>query len=336
MNLEIINNERDFQNIHDEWNSLLCFSQENCVFLTHEWFFSWWKHLSDGNNLSLLVSTDDCGKVQGIAPFMQREKTLYFMASQEVSDYCDFIYPSEAGVSYFSELMDFIAHQFPEIQYIDLINIKESSNTLFLLPALAKNYGFSCKSDLSDVTLVLSLSSSYKDYLAGMNRKLRHELRRKLRRIQSLSEMKFEKITNPEQTKEFIDSFINLHKGGSLEKERFWEKNGMMEFFKEIAYGFSFNHWLELYFLYSGVDLLASLLVFVHKDRKYFYNVAFSPHYAYYSPGFFLFDRAIRNSIAEKRASVDFLRGEERYKYFFGARTSKIYNLSLSRVEEHV
>ena len=42
----------------------------------------------------------------------------------------------------------------------------------------------------------------------------------------------------------------------------------------------------------------------------------------------------IEKAIQESVSFVDFLRGREKYKYFFGAKESKIYSLKLKRIEK--
>ena len=88
---------------------------------------------------------------------------------------------------------------------------------------------------------------------------------------------------------------------------------------------------MELIFLYHGDKIMASLLNFMYEDKVYFYNVAYNRDYAWYSPGLFLFDHSIRQAISEKKKEADFLRGREKYKYYFGAIESKIFDLTLTQ-----
>ena len=80
-----------FQKIEDGWNELLSSSMQDCIFLTHQWFSSWWKCLSQGKFMEILLVKDQRGLLIGIAPLMRESDRLSFMASQEVTDYCDFI-----------------------------------------------------------------------------------------------------------------------------------------------------------------------------------------------------------------------------------------------------
>ena len=75
-------------------------------------------------------------------------------------------------------------------------------------------------------------------------------------------------------------------------------------------------------------------LSFTYLDEIHLYNVAYNQSYQRYSPGHFLFHESIRQAIQQKKKTVDFLRGGEKYKYDFGAQDSKIWNLDI-RLGEH-
>src|ERR1051326_5801751 len=71
MKLETIRTVDDFLALRDEWNSLLESSASSCVFLTHEWLSTWWKHLAGNRKLSILTLRDG-GHLIGILPVAER------------------------------------------------------------------------------------------------------------------------------------------------------------------------------------------------------------------------------------------------------------------------
>ena len=81
--------------------------------------------------------------------------------------------------------------------------------------------------------------------------------------------------------------------------------------------------------LYHKAELLAVLISFIYSDGVSFYNVAFNTKYAMYNPGVYLFNQALKEAIARKMKRAHFLRGDEKYKYNFGAKECKIYDLLL-------
>src|SRR5947209_12078351 len=67
----VIRNTPEFLELQDEWNALVKSSASYCVFLTHEWLFTWWKHMSEGRELSIIAVRDE-GQLIGIMPLVRR------------------------------------------------------------------------------------------------------------------------------------------------------------------------------------------------------------------------------------------------------------------------
>jgi len=331
MKVECIRDPESLEELKDAWNELLFSSKQNCIFLTHEWISSWWKCFSEDNSLEILIFKDEKGSLTGIAPFMIKNKILRFIASQEVSDYCDVITHNERREEFHENLLSYFKKNYPDVEKIELMNIKSSSPTLSFLPRLAHEHGYSSSCNETEVAPLLELPSSYDDYMASLSKKNRHELQRKLRRMESLEGVKITKIADTKQLQSSLVKFIDLHKEGSPSKEKFWGKKGMSDFFQEIASRFSLQKWVELNLLFYEDSIMAGLLNFSYSDQILFYNVAFDKDFARYSPGLFLFNHCIKEAISEGKRKADFLRGREKYKYYFGAEDSKIFRLILTQ-----
>jgi len=330
MKVERIQDFRRFKEISDTWNELLHSSDQDCPFLTHEWISSWWECFSEGNSLEVLLFHDERENHVGMAPLMIQGNVLRFIASEEVSDYCDFMFMKGYKGEFYECLFGYFETMPSNIEKIELMNVSSSSSALDYFPLLASTHGFSCSKEEIEVAPVLEFPSSYEDYLENLSKKKRHELRRKLKRMESLDGVRVERITDTKNLRTYLDRFIALHKQGSSSKAKFWEKPKMTAFFHEMANRFSLREWIELYVLFVEDRISAALLNFSYSDRLYFYNVAFDRDFAWYSPGIFLFDHCIQEAISTGKKSADFLRGREEYKYYFGARDSKIFRLILT------
>ena len=329
MKIEQIKTVSRFEELRNIWNELVYSSDQNSIFLTHQWFYSWWRWLSEGKSLEILLYRSDSGPPVGIAPLMRENDVLAFLASREVTDYCDFIVRSGKEREFFESLLDFIRAQYPGVQKILLINIKQTSKTLHLLSQLAAKYDFTCTVTESEVAPILSLPTSYEDFLALLSRKNRHDLRRKLRRLEELEGVRTVKVMDAAGLQNSIKSFIQLHRRSDASKEEFWGSQGMADFFREIALQFSPQGWVELLLLLHNENIMAALFNFIYDGQILFYNVAYNRDYAWYSPGVFLFHQRLKEAIQEGKKEADFLRGREKYKYYFGAKESKIFDLTL-------
>jgi CelD/BcsL family acetyltransferase involved in cellulose biosynthesis len=331
MKVECIKEFEKFVQLRKQWNTLLFRSEQNSLFLTHQWFESWWQCFGRAYELEILTVVDEQDNIIGIAPLMAGDKNLYFMANHEVTDYCDFITLEDKTDDFFEIILDHFEQYYSHILSIELINIPAGSAALSSLPRFASKRSFSCEILESDVVPFLALPVSYDTYTQSLSRKNRHELRRKLRRMESLRQIRIQRITDPQELNTAIQGFIALHRESSFSKQEFWQKEGMSDFFRRLTHLFSLEKWVELNLLYSRDELIAGLLNFLYADSLYFYNMAYHKEFSFYSPGFFLFHRSIRQAMEEKKKVTNFLRGREKYKYSFGAKDSKIYNLTLSR-----
>lgn len=331
MKVERITSYKRFVDTKKDWNTLLFSSGQNSPFLAHQWFDAWWKCFGQDSELEILFFWDDQGSLVGIAPLMVSGAALRFMASHEVTDYCDFISCVDKRDEFYENLLDHLCKNLATYSCMELINIPEDSFTLSSLRAVAARHDLEYETHESEVALVLILPVSYDEFIQNLGRKNRHELRRKTRKWESLGNIRIERITESEKLSFAIKKFVSLHKASSPAKQEFWQKQGMTEFFYQLVTLFAMENWAELNVLFLEDRLIAALLNFLYKDTLYFYNIAYERDYAAYSPGFYLFDHSIKHAIAQGRKAADFLRGREKYKYFFGAKESKIYSLKLKQ-----
>ena len=65
MKVECIRDPESLEKLKDLWNELLFSSEQNCIFLTHEWISSWWKCFSEDNSLEILIFKDEEGLAIG-------------------------------------------------------------------------------------------------------------------------------------------------------------------------------------------------------------------------------------------------------------------------------
>jgi CelD/BcsL family acetyltransferase involved in cellulose biosynthesis len=326
MQVRLISVYEDFFSLREDWNGLLESYGGRSVFLTHQWFDSWWRGFGGHFRLNILRVQKE-GRTIGYAPLMRRGNSLLFIASDEVTDYCDFIYDEEEAEPFFSTLLETLIED-SSVEELSLINLSGGSPTPGTLKKEAERMGLVFQSRSEEATLVLELPRSYQDYLSGLQRKDRHELKRKHRRAAGLSESRLVS-TDRDIPQEEMEEFIRLHRDSDESKRFFWKKEGMETFFKSLFAGLSRQGWARIDSLYSGGVLVASLLSFEYGEETSLYNIAFNKDFASFSPGYTLFAQAIGRAIQNDKHRVDFLRGRERYKYEFGAVDREIVRISL-------
>ncbi|MFC2157971.1 GNAT family N-acetyltransferase [Acidobacteriota bacterium] len=328
MQIVEVNRFEELRERSNEWQRLLESSPVNSVFLTQEWFEAWWGAFGADSFLSVFLGLDDKGSLLGVAPFLLRGDTMAFLACESVTDYCDFICKGENWSEFIRVLFHFIRTNYPKVKQIVLENIKESSPTLSIVSGLMEEGALTCRIDQVEVAPVLEIPLSYSDYQATLDRKNRHELRRKNRRAESIPELRLEVLQNRDEVAAFIPRFIQLHRESDEDKKTFWNRPGTRTFFLDMMERLAHRGWVKVFNLTSRGSLVASLLTMNYGDELSLYNITFKRDYAPYSPGYYLFNASIKDAISQRQKYVDFLRGDEKYKYSFGAKDCKIFHLA--------
>jgi CelD/BcsL family acetyltransferase involved in cellulose biosynthesis len=172
-----------------------------------------------------------------------------------------------------------------------------------------------------DVCPVLTLPavSTFDDYLATLSKKDRHEVRRKLRRAESKGEVRLEDSADPLRD---LEVFIELH-------QRRWGDDGLFRataggdasrrFFARLLELLGSDGTARLTFLTVGGTRIASGMHFETQDGYLYFNAGVDPDARALSPGVLLVAKYIERAIASGKRRLDFLRGNEPYKYEWGA-----------------
>ena len=182
----------------------------------------------------------------------------------------------------------------------------------------------SVKIKKKDISVKLDLPESYERYLEGLDRKSRHELKRKLNKFDKQF-MEY-RVTNGDTDKDFT-SFINLHKNSSKAKMKFMTGD-VEEFFYNIL---QIEGW-SIYQLEVGEISVASCFCYSNEEIFYLYNSGKDPNYDEFSVGIYLINELISKAIDNKLQIFDFLKGTERYKFNLGGKPQQLFDIELSKI----
>jgi len=326
-----------FDILKEDWRELIDKSSANELFLTCQWQSTWWSHFGKDKALRLVTFRQEKGDLLGLASFSVESspdgrRVMRFLGGTDVADYLDIIAKSGYEEDICKNTVDFWKSTEDEWDFIDLHCLKESSITLNILKQLLNENGYYAEVSVEDVCPRVSLPPSWGEYLESLNKKDRHELRRKIRKIERVSQSgNGYSIEDSNSVMEGIEQFLLLHRRSGVQKERFMNK-GMGVFFQDIANILSPENWLKLSFLHMDRTCMASSMCFDYQNKVYLYNSGYDPEYSYLSPGIVLVAHLIREAIESGRSEFDFLRGEEDYKYRLGAKDSNIYRMIIRKM----
>jgi len=337
MRIEFHFDRGGFAALKPEWNDLLHRSCCNTVFLTWQWQNAWWKHLGDGDLLLLAFRSDEDGRLVGLAPIFhcadQDGRAVFALVGcRDVSDYLDLIVEVGQEEAVYTAFLDYLeGDSAPAWDAIDLCNIPQDSVTYELLRHMADQRGYATVVEVEDVAPVISLPDSWDEYLMSLDKKQRHEIRRKLRKAGAAGEAEFYIVGPEHDLRAEMTAFIDLHQKSTPEKDKFMDPQ-MQAFFFDVAQVLQAEGWLQLAFVQVLGEKAASLLNFDYGGSILVYNSGYDPvSYRSLSPGIVVTARCIETAIELGRETFDFLRGDEEYKYRFGAHDTTVRRLVIAR-----
>jgi CelD/BcsL family acetyltransferase involved in cellulose biosynthesis len=186
-----------------------------------------------------------------------------------------------------------------------------------------------------DVCPVATLpeGSSLDDFLATLGKKERHEIRRKVRRAEATGDVLLTDSADPLTD---LEAFIDLH-------QKRWGVDGLFPdtpgglqsrvFFRRLFELFGTGDALKLAFLTVGGTRIAAGISFETPDAVLYYNAGVDPGARELSPGVLMVERYVRRALERGIRTLDFLRGDEPYKYEWGAVDHPIQRLLVRRTE---
>ncbi len=323
------------------WNVLVEGSIADTPFSRYEYLCEWWKTLGGGewnNNVAadsrspelVLVSAKENDQLIGIAPLFiadyDGQRALMLVGSIEISDYLDLIVSAEDHARFLSGLLDFLGSSDVvgtgsprpyDWSALDWYNLPDSSPTLAVLKAESEKRGWTHHEEIYRPTPRIPLNGSFDEYLSRVEKKQRHEIRRKMRRAaESEKDVRFHVIDSNADIASETNSFFDLMVQDP-NKEQFLHSAMRQQMTVTIRNAFE-GGYLWLAFLEIDGSKAAASLNFDYKNRLWGYNSGVGREHMELSPGWVLLAHVIQWCCENGRSEFDFMRGDEDYKYRFG------------------
>ncbi len=324
MYVDVLTAETAFQTLRPEWLRLLGEMPFQSVFFTPHWQETWWRHFGAGRQLSILTVRSNEGRLQGLAPLMRSNDDadtarLEFIGDLELCDYFDLLIAPRPQNDAARAMADYLVSQAGEEVEICLNNLSVSSVTAALLQDGLTKQGLLVETETIETCPTIALPADWDAYLATLRGKDRHELRRKIRRAENAAELAYTVTDTLEQLDKDLDTFITLHRMSQQDDKQGFMTPSKVAFFRDMARQLWQEGWLELAFLHADDRPVAGLCCMTYGTTYAAYNSGYHPGYGALSAGIVLFANRIRSAIDRGFVAFDFLRGNEAYKYRFGA-----------------
>jgi len=189
--------------------------------------------------------------------------------------------------------------------------------------------GWTVVREREEVCPILDLAPGldFEGYLGTLGKKDRHEVRRKVRRAEARA--RFDSIARPTLSATWTRSLTSTRSAGartacSRRPPAAIRAGPSSAASSSTAASRAF---IALHFLTVGGRRVAAGIWFDDGETLFFYNAGVDPEARELSPGVVLVARSIQMALEAGRSRFDFLRGDESYKYGWGARDVPIQRL---------
>jgi CelD/BcsL family acetyltransferase involved in cellulose biosynthesis len=306
--LEIIQNAPELRRFLPEWSEFTRRHLDVSPFQMPEWLTTWWSHFGSGELRTIVFR--DYGKVIGVLPCFKHEwngRHQLTLVGSGITDYLDPI----AEPSLTAEMIDALWAQLKRWNDWDVCDWQD----------LSRDTPLQVLGDVAPETpgTAIAIEHPFHEYLASRPKNLRRNLRRYREKAEAIAPVSFH-VTDTADP-DLLNSLVHLHRVR-------WQKEGEAgmiaanrseAFLREVAGLLASSGLLRIFTVRFGERIAAILLALRNQTTIYSYLSAFDPEWESFGFGRELLAQALRHTHENGYRRWDFLRGEEPYKFSWGA-----------------
>ncbi len=320
---------RDFT--RRDWSALVTADPAGTFFHSPGFLKLYWEEFAERPEHLLLAFAEEDGEQVGAVAFERFGETVRFLGGTEVTDYMGPVAQPELQGAVAKELLAALGRR-DDWRIADLRGLPEDRPWLDLLAEAAAAQGFSVEvaDDQNGVAPFLPIPGSYEEYLASLPAKLRHEIKRKARKLETEGGPFHVTLAQRDTLEEYLDRFVALHRTSEGPKGVFMQP-GMEIFFRRLGEAFLSRGVFNLTFIEVNGEKVAGTIGFRFEGTYSLYNSAFDREWQQLAPGMVLVAEDVRIAIEAGCSGFDLLKGDYAYKYRFGAYPRAVKRLVVSR-----
>jgi CelD/BcsL family acetyltransferase involved in cellulose biosynthesis len=343
----------EIASVREEWNNLVTESSST-IFQTYEWLSTWWDHFGKqhGRALQLLLIYDN-QRLVGIAPLFVKTGYLFgrpayrclclagsgdafnrsygMFLDDGPSDYLDMIVHPHYTQAVAQHLTEYLKNNSTTFDEIELLNLPQGSFIhTSLLPAMRMS-GFVCTVTEADECPRLTMNSSVEELLRSLNASTRRRLSQAMKAAAEKTIFALHPPTSRADVIATLDELMILH-------QRRWRKMGYPGLFSKkefsdfqfaITRAFLPNGWIYIKRAVAEGRTVAARFCFIFNGRFYDYLSGFADDApaAKRRPGMAILLSMMQELFDSNVREIDFLRGDEAYKFELTSTSFKNLNI---------
>ena len=296
-------------------------------FQSPAWLIPWWNEVGGGELRVLAASAN--GQLVGLLPlYRQQDSGKLLPLGIAISDYLDGLFQEGLEVMAAEAMLRHLARR-EDWRRCELHPLRAGSPLLDArLPP-----GWADEVVKFEPCLVVEVPAGARELKDVLRSKLRANLSYYRHRAERAGQVRFETATAGTLT-EFVEALLRLHdaRWRQVDQPGVLADPAIRRFHRAAAPLLLSSGLLRLHALRLDERIIAVMHALHARRRAYCYLCGFDPEFGPLSPGTLIFGHSVRQAVREGAREVDFLRGQERYKSFWGVRERPCYGRMLDRV----
>ena len=224
-------------------------------------------------------------------------RIVQFVGGKDVADYLDIIAEPAHMEDVWSAVLTFLLSKRDAWDAIDFHSLPDWSPSHEILARLGPQHDLPFNVAPEDVSPIIELPSDWNTYLVSLRKKDRHELRRKVRKLEGRDDVRWYLVppNDADRMQSEMQTFLHLHRSSGVDKAHFMDDK-MANYFLDMARDLADTGWLDLAILTINNEPASAYLSYNYGGRLYLYNSGYSQRFAAYSAGVALLAYRIHKS----------------------------------------
>ena len=298
--LDVIADSARMAELEPEWQRFLQCCPPPTPFQTPEWLSTWWSHFGSGSPRVFVFR--HAGEIAGIMPcFLHswKGRQQLTLIGTGISDCLDPVFDPV----HLDGILQALSCHLKKSSDWDICDWQDLSADTPLRKIAEASPATPCSE--------IALNASFEDFLQARPASLRRNLRQCRNRSRALGDLEFYAVSQPGA--DLLASLIDLH------GQRWGGGNNSADFLLDVCPKLGRQDMLRLFVLRLAGRIVALLLALRNEAGLFSYMPAFDPAYKKYGFGNVLHEEALRYAHQNGYRFMNFLRGEEPYKFQWGA-----------------
>jgi CelD/BcsL family acetyltransferase involved in cellulose biosynthesis len=304
--------------LEPEWSELVNRTATATPFQRPEWLIPWWEHFGGGELHALAFRSE--GRLCGLFGMFVHEwlgRRQATLVGTGLSDYLDLIVEPAVAAECARRTFDYLRDLGGCWEICNWQDLPPESPLIASVPC-----DFAHRVDQALPCSRIALPSSPDAWSETLPHGLQRTIRIAARRLERQGGLCFSTLTE-DPGGNTLRGLLRLHesrwaaKGGT---GSMLDRPEAQSFFVDAACRFGGSGRLRLYTMNWRGEPAAVVCALFDRGRAWGYITGMDPELSRFSPGSLLLDYAVRQAIGEGASHWEFLRGDEPYKFQWGAR----------------